>query len=228
MKNRYILFLLSGCAYLFQACAVHTNIEPVGKGKINAYISFGGPTIKVFGLTKPLFPVPHLLTGASYGINENLNVDANLNLLPLPYGIASLETGAIWFPVLGEGKKPTIGLDLHLLSFFSIKSDSNITDRIRVYPLLTPAFSWQLGNHRVYVGSNITIPISQADFDNEATALIVSPFLGFRWGIGEKISLLTELKWQGANVPADKLAIAFASIAEHGGLSPLLGLSWKF
>lgn len=224
LKQSFLYFIVTSIL-LFSACAVHTNLEPAGKNKVNLYLSFGGPTIKVFGLTKPLFPLPHILPGATYGVTDNLNIDGNLNILPLPYGLANLEIGATWFPLIGNGKTPTIGMELRLLAMLSFKS--NIPDRFRAYPMLSPSLSWKIGKHRLYAGSNLVLPISQPDFDNAANAFIFSPFIGLRWALGEKINLLTELKWQGANIAADKLPISYASVAIYGGLSPLLGLEWR-
>ena len=34
---------------IYLGCAAHTNLQPVGKGKLNSNLSFGGPIVEAFG-----------------------------------------------------------------------------------------------------------------------------------------------------------------------------------
>ena len=204
-------------------CAAHTNLTPVGKGKVDAAISFGGPFIPV---AETKIPTPYLSIGTNYGLTENINVDGNLHITPLFYQLSGFDFGATWFPSLNEGFVPTWGIQPRLLMLASFKND--IENRFRAYPLISSSAAWQLGGGLIYAGLDFVIPLTKPDYDYESEKVIFSPFAGYRWSLGDNLRLLTELKWHGANIQANQLAVEYITIGGYGAFSLMLSLEKRF
>ena len=208
---------------LFSACAAHTNLEPTGKGNLDASLSIGGPVVSAFG-TK--VPVPYAAAGANYGVSDRLDVSGNLHLLPIAYGIVGMDIGATWYPVLNRGFVPTVGIQPGFLVFSSLKSD--VGERIKAYPLLSGSLSWHVGRGLVYTGFDAAVPFSSADYDENSPSAIFSPFWGYRWTLGRKTYLLTELKWHAANVRSDMLAVEYLDVNGYGAITTLFSIVRSF
>jgi len=208
---------------LLIGCAAHTNLEPLGKGNIDASVSFGGPFIP---LAETKIPTPYLVSGVNYGLTENINIDGSLHITSLFYQIAGFDFGATWFPVINEGLIPTWGIQPRFLFLSSFKSD--VDSRFRIYPLISNSVAWKWGDGLIYTGLDFTIPLTKPDFDDEAEDIIFSPFLGYRWELGKKLRLLTELKWHGANIQGNQLAVEYITIGGYGGVSLMLTLERGF
>jgi len=72
------------------------------------------------------------------------------------------------------------------------------------------------------------VPLTKPDFDDEAEEIIFSPFLGYRWELGNKLRLLSELKWHGANIQGNQLAVEYITIGGYGAVSLMLTLERRF
>jgi hypothetical protein len=216
-----ILTLLS--LIIFISCAAHTNLEPKGKGNFSANFSIGGPIVKAFGTR---IPVPYATTGFNYGLNDRIDLNGNLHLLSLFYKIFGFDFGTTLYPKLNAGNTPMIGIQPHLLTLFSLKS--NVNERLRIYPIISNSFAWNYKKGLIYLGSDITIPFSLSDYDNDAAVAIFSPFLGYRWNLGKNLYLFTEIKFHGANVRSDQLAVEYVHIINHGAISTLFSLQRSF
>ncbi len=226
--NKFIFnFIYDLLAILFLTliigCAAHTNLTPVGKGNVEASISLGGPFIPV---AETKIPTPYLVAGANYGMTENINLDGTLHITSLFYQIAGFDFGATWFPVLNEGMIPTWGIQQRFLMLSSFKSD--VESRFRIYPLISNSASWEWGSGLIYTGLDFIIPLTNPDYDEEAENVIFSPFVGYRWDLGKKLRLLTELKWHGANIQGDQLAVEYITIGGYGAVSLMLTLEKRF
>jgi len=211
------------CGTMLLDCAAHNAIEPIGHKKKATYVSFGGPIVKAFGTRIPL---PHIVTGIRYGLRNNLDLDANLNLFTFAYGISMFEFAGTWYPLLRKGWTPTLGLDTRLITLLNFKND--VQDRFRAYPILTPSLAWNLGNGLFYTGSNITVPVSDMDFDNEISAFRLSPFLGYAWQWKPNLRLFAEIKMHGINIETHQVSIDFIKINNHGAFTPLIAMEWDF
>lgn len=207
---------------LLAACAAHTNLEPLGPGNRSPHVSFGGPIVEAFGTR---IPIPYLVAGVDYGVTSTLNVGFNAHLLPLAYGVAGADVGAAWFP-LASPEGPTIGLEARLLAFASLKS--NVAKRWFSYPVLSGSVAGRVGGGLAYGGTNLALPAERPDLDPGASRQLLSPFVGYRWNLGERFALLTEVKWHGANVRADQLAVSYLHLAGHGALTTLFALQRRF
>ena len=209
---------------LLAGCAAHTSIQPVGKGKLNANFSIGGPIVAAFDTH---IPIPYATVGADYGLSEKINLDGAFHLLSLPYGIIGMDIGATWFPHACDCTRiPTIGIEPRVLILASVKS--NVGARIKAYPILSASSSWHWDFVSPYIGFDFVVPLSRADYDEDAPDFIISPYIGARWKLSERISLLTEIKYNGANVPTDKLAVEYTNISGYGAISPLIAIERSF
>lgn len=217
--KRFPMLLL----FILLSCAAQTNFEPLGKGVLNTNFSVGGPIIKAFGTR---FPIPYATIGANYGIADRLNVGGNLHLFSLGYKIAGLDFGAAWFPILNNDFIPSISLQPRLLVLASMKSD--ISTRWRAYPLITNTAAWKINKNFLYTGYDLTIPLTEPEYDSEAPGMIFSPFIGYRWKLGERTRFITEFKWHAANVRSDQLAVEYLSIGGHGAMTTLFTIERSF
>ena len=204
-------------------CAAHTNLEPVGKNNIDANLSIGGPIIKTFGTR---IPIPYATTGLNYGLKDNLDLNGNLHLLPAAFKLFGSDFGATWYPIINNNSLPTIGLQARLLTLASLKS--GVESRFRVYPAFSGSSAWKLGKGTIYTGIDLTIPLTSPDYDDDASSLIFSPFFGFRWKLGKRTRLLTEIKWNGANIQTNQLAVEYLPVANYRAVTTLFSLERSF
>ena len=222
MKNPFSIPIFLSLILLF-SCAAHTNLEPLGKSNMSANFSIGGPIVKAFGTR---IPIPYATVGLNYGLNNKFNMNGNLHLFSLPYKIFGFDFGSTWFPFLNNGKIPTIGIQPRLLTLMSLKS--NVDEQLKIYPLISTSAAWKIDTGLLYLGGNITIPLSSSDYDEDAVSTIFSPFLGYRWKIGKHTFIFTEIKWHGANVRTDQLSVEYLPIRNHGAISTLFSIQRSF
>ncbi len=221
MRN-YKFFLLLGLSLLF-GCATHTNIEPAGKDNIKGFANFGGPIIEAFGTN---IPIPYLSVGADYGLTKNMDVNANLHLISLAYQIGGLDLGYTYFPLLNDSYIPTVGINFQIMSLFSFKT--SIDDRFRAYPSISPSFAWKLFDGKIYMGSDFVLPVTKLDYYSGMPTVIISPFIGYSWNLGKNDNFFTEIKWNGANVRTDRLAVSYLHPAKSGAVGLYLTLERSF
>ncbi len=221
--KRFLFIPVILTVLLLTGCAAHVSLEPTGKGNYAANLSVGGPVVEAFDTR---IPVPYAAAGLQYGLSDRVDLTGSLHLLPLFYKLSGFDVGAAWFPVLNEGLVPTVGIQPRLLSFVSLKAD--VPERWKVYPVVSGSAAWKAGGGLLYAGADIAVPLSRSDYDDDAAAVLFSPFLGYRWEIGERLSLFTELKWQGANVRSDQLAVEYLPIGGNGAVSTLFSIQRSF
>jgi len=149
-----------------------------------------------------------------------------LHLFSLGYKIAGFDFGAAWFPHLNDGIFPTVSVQARLLVFAGLKSD--VPSRFRAYPVITNTAAWKVGKNKLYTGYDLVIPLTKPDYDSEAASAILSPFVGYRWQVGERTRLITELKWQGANIRSDQLAVEYVPVGGRGAVTTLFSVERSF
>ena len=220
-----ILFLtsVSFSLILLIGCAAHTDLEPVGKGNLSANFSIGGPIVKAFGTR---IPIPYATAGVDYGLDDKFDLNGDIHLFSLPYKIFGFDFGSTWFPYLNNGKFPTIGIQPRLLTLISLKS--NVDERLKIYPIISSSAAWKIKKGLIYIGTDITIPLSSPDYDDEAVNTVISPFWGYRWSIGKHTFIFTEIKWHGANVRTDQLAVEYLPVKNYGAISTLFSIQRSF
>lgn len=204
-------------------CAAHTNLTPVGSGQLKANLSVGGPIVEAFDTH---IPVPYSTAGVDYGLTARLDLNCNLHLLPFAYRLAAADVGLTWFPVLIKARWPTLGIQPGVFVLASLKK--GMSEYFRLYPLVSSSAAWRLGSGMVYSGFNIVLPFSKADYDEEAASFIFSPFIGYRWRLGARMALFTEIKLHGANIRSDQLVPGYSAIGKHGAISTLFAFQRSF
>lgn len=210
-------------ALLLAACAAHTNLTPLGPGTTSPHLSFGGPIVEAFGTG---MPIPYLAAGVDYGATSTLNVGFNAHLLPLAYGIVGGDVSAAWFPVASGDSGLNVGLEARLLAFASLKN--GVAKRLFSYPVVSASVAGPVGSGLGYAGADLAFPAERPAFDPDASRQMLSPFVGYRWRLGARHALLTEVKWHGANVRADQLAVSYLHPGGHGALTTLVALVRRF
>jgi len=204
-------------------CAAHTNLEPKGEGEFSASFGIGGPIIEAFETN---MPVPYATVGGEYGITGKMDANATVHLLPFAYKVAALDAGVTWYPLLRDTWQPTIGLQPRLLIMASLKQD--VPERVKFYPAFSVSSAWGVSAGVLYIGCDVVGTFAARDYDDDAARMLLSPFLGYRWNIGEDLYLFTELKWQGANVRSDQLAVEYLAVGRHGAVTTLFSIQRRF
>jgi hypothetical protein len=205
------------------SCAAHHRLQPAGPGNWTGSVSAGGPVIAVFDTR---IPIPYLMAGATYGLGDRTNLNADFHLFPLFYKIAGLDLGAGWYLEGNHGFRPVLCIQTSLMCLASLKSGVN--ERYRIFPILTPSAAWPLSRCMIYSGLDWTLQMTRPDYDEEAPSTLISPFIGCRWPLGSRYHVYTELKWQAANLPTEKLAVDYWPIGGHGAVSMLMTLTRGF
>lgn len=212
-----------GCALILSGCAAHTTLEPLPVGKLSPHASVGGPVVAAFGA---MVPIPYLTAGADYGLAPRLMLGGNAHLLPLAYGIVGVDAALAWFPWDGDGLRPTVGVEARVLAFSSFKAQ--VDDRFIAYPVFSASAAWRIRGALLYAGAHLAGPVPRPEYDPSPERLIWSPFVGYRWTLGERYALLTELKWHGANIRTDQVAVSYLHPGGRGALTPIVALTRRF
>ena len=160
MKTPKIVPLLFLCV-LLPACAAHTNLEPVGKGAMSADAGLGGPIIEAFDTN---IPVPYATLGGAMGVDDRIDVNASLHLLPLAYKVGGIDAGVTWYPLLRDGWKPTVGLQPRLFIFTSLKQ--HVPERIKAYPAFSFSVAWGLHSGLFYAGGDVLTVLAEFSYDD--------------------------------------------------------------
>lgn len=195
-------------------CAASHFVRPLGKGNGAVDLSVGGPFVKLFGLS---LPVPELTVGGGYGVRDDLDVFAHLDLTALAFGVLHVEPGLALHPIVRDGgwvPTVTVGTSLHLFT--------NFRDA-RAVPQLTGALAWRIARkHLVYLGGDFGL-----GFESRGFRPIWGPFVGGEARVG-RVGLALELKWVNADYDVAPLAPDWVSPASHGYLSLLVGINVYF
>ncbi|HVK38802.1 MAG TPA: hypothetical protein VNA88_09745 [Candidatus Kapabacteria bacterium] len=216
--NRSVLLAI---ALLVPACAARTTIEPLGRGTTAYNVSLGGPMVAAFDTW---LPIPNLSVGVNHGYCDDLDIGGTVYLLPLLYGNVGLDVGATWYPLV-DTAGTTIALQPRIMAFASFRE--GVDSRFRAWPVVSASAAWRAGRDRIYTGFDMLVFASSFMYDEEAPPLILSPFVGYRWAIGESGRLMAELKWHGVNVRTNA-TVEYVNPFGQGGLAPFVGyeLEW--
>ena len=142
------------------------------------------------------------------------------------YHIAGMDVGPTWFPLLNDGATPTIGIQPRILALASLKSE--IENRVRLYPVISGSSCWLYKKGTFYTGFDLTIPVTQPVYDDKASSFIFSPFVGYRWNLGKKTKLFTELKWHASNIASNELVVEYLNLANKGAISTIFAIERSF
>jgi len=182
----------------------------------------GGPIVEVFDVDIPL---PYLTAGLQKGLNDQTNVFANYHVLAQLYRITGMDMGVSWFPLAGQGLRPTVGVSFSAFLFFSTRL--GVDERFFGYPVVSSSFSWVLDQSVIAVGSDSALLLEQQDFDPAAKQQVHALFANISVPVGG-YRLTSEVKWQGINVRSDQLAVSYVPLGNKGALGLSFALSKAF
>ncbi len=74
-------------------CAAPNLSRTVGRGNWELHVSHGGPLLRPPGW--PPVPFGHTHIGGRYGLSDRVDIDGNLNLLPLGVGLLQVDTAVV-------------------------------------------------------------------------------------------------------------------------------------
>ncbi|MEM9463428.1 MAG: hypothetical protein AAGF11_55320 [Myxococcota bacterium] len=163
-------WLAATCALLIAACAAPNLSRTVGQGNGEVRATLGGPLIGALG---PTIPFPHVQVGGRVGATDWLDVDGNLNLLGLAFGIWAMDLAANL-----QLYRKARGLAVATSGRLYLLGDLDDAPLVRVYPEWglhlggpIPGVDWLA----LYGGQTLTISPSPP---RDGSAVFFTPFLG--------------------------------------------------
>lgn len=219
MKELIFIVLLT----FLISCSTHRSIVPLGKGNSSVSAGIGGPVVKAFNIYTPM---PYITGGLSYGLTDNIDINADLHLTSVFYEIAGFDFGFAWYLTEQKDLIPFISLQPNVNLFASLKS--NVDSRFRVLPSLSANFTWKLKEDYIFTGLELTTPFSSSDYDNDAHKIILSPYLGYKYAISEKFAIIGELKLTGANIRTNQLTVTYLNLFNFGSFGTFFTFDWRF
>ena len=203
------LFVLVMGAML--GCSTTRTVRPLGSGNAAFGVSAGGPLVHAVGAD---LATPIVSVSEAYGVSDDLDAFANVDLTAAAYGDLHLQPGAAYhFLVRDAGPVPTLtaAASAHVLTDF---------DRVRVYPQLTLTAAWLIRHrHVLYLGADGAVGLVSR------TRFLIGPLLGFELRAG-RVGVGLEGKWIAPYYDVEPTAPSWISPSSHGYLSLLVGLTY--
>jgi len=196
------------------ACAHVSKTRPTPKGVVDLEIGAGGPIVALPGIAT--IPLPLTSAGASYGVLDNLDVSAHLQLTSLAlFGVLGVDVGTSWMPLTQLGFRPAATLTGRLYGFTDFKSG------FRPYLELEGNLNWRYA--KGWLGTYGTI--------NGAFQLFALPVLMV--GVGQelflgRVGLTLEARWYQPSANSYFTAVNYAAVGQWGAIGVLLGVRVRF
>jgi hypothetical protein len=172
---------------ILAGCGAGVPVRVLPAQAVSVQASLGGPIVPE---SVPTVLVPYLTAGAAYGLTDEITLHGNAHLTMTAFAVAGLDLGASARVLRQDGAIPEVTAGLRALMF----TDFVAWNTSRLYPDLHVNASWEVWERALlYAGTHVT-------FQWKPGATFVSPMLGLQFPVSDKISLLTELIWQAANV----------------------------
>lgn len=203
-------FLLSALV-LLGACGTTQSVRPLGAGRSAFDVSVGGPIL----ISPFVAPVPVLLTGYRYGLDDRSDVFGRLHLIPAAVGLVGLEAGASRLVLPERGLVPAVSASAQALFFAGPGGAFAV-------PAASLNASWSTGQWVLYVGSQQAVSFGK-QLEGGGVAFHWSPYVGAtrdigRWTIG------AELRWWEPHVGNDVL-VWWQGIGGRGALAPMISIA---
>ena len=228
------ILLLTLNVLILSSCTAVNQARTVGKGNWAMETSLGGPILTNLGF--PL-PVPNLFIGGRYGLRDDFDLVAHLNILtPFIPGIGlDLLTSAQWVPVQPgrgfqnstpeEGWGAGLGLDIQWMTDFM--------NGFVVLPALDLCASYRYKWISVFGGSGFGFDfLRPSESDN---ILQICPFIGFELISKKQISLGIKLtafdilyNYNGSQVDWVYLTENTSERKKHAPFGITIGVGYTF
>lgn len=197
-------------ALLCSACGHVSHVRPTPKGQLDVQAAVGGPLARL----GPVFPVPLSTVGASYGLNEKVDVSAHLHVTSLAFGVGGLDVGATYMPVAEKGAIPAISLTGRVYGFTDLQA-------ARPYFEASAAASYLFGKHFLTYFS--ATGLLQFAGGPPLWALAV----GEEFQIG-RFGLALEARWYDPSYQTQFNVVDWVNIRGQGALGVVLGFRYRF
>lgn len=205
-------WLLLSLVLVSSACGLPAHVRPVPRGTLAVEAAVGGPAALLGNVPVPL---PLSTVGASYGVAENVDVQAHVHLTPLLLGTAGLDLGATWLARPEQGWRPAISLTGRAYGF------SDLSSGALFYGEAGAAASYMLG------GRYLTYVSGRALYDALASDVL--------WAVGagaqvpfRRFALQLEANWYWPSYDASASPVSWASVGGRGAFGLVLGASYRF
>lgn len=186
-----------------------SKLRPTPHGQVAVELELGGPFAKV---GSAVIPLPLTTLGASYGVAEHFDLSAHLHPTAAVFGIAGLDLGGSWQPLVQKGAVPAVTLAGRLYGFTDFKSG------FQPYLELGVTGSYKLAD-RVSPYLNVTTLIQT----NAVPLLAVGAGVEVEFG---RLALQAEFRWFSPNRPTLFNAVEWQSIGGLGAVGALLGVRY--
>ncbi len=188
-KNKYIFLsvLLLLLVLLFYSCSAVNQVRTVGKGNTGMELTLGGPMMVNLG--GPI-PIPHFFAGARYGLFQDLDIAAHLNItgLIIP-GVLDLTTGIFWVPIQPgirtQTETPKIGWGCG--GSFKLEWITDFQHGLVIFPTFELGGGWRYKWFNPYIG--LSLGLNFYRYNDTKPITMINPFFGFEFFIKEKASL---------------------------------------
>ena len=189
------LSVLAGTTLLLLGSGHMAKLRPTPRGQLTAELALGGPFAKV---SSAVIPLPLSTVGVSYGVAEHVDLSAHLHPTAAVFGIAGLDVGGAWQPVVQRGAIPAVTLSGRLFGFTDFKSG------FQPYPYLD---------------------VSTLVQTNAVPLLAVGAGVEVEFG---RVALQAEFRWFSPNRPTYFNAVEWQSLGGLGAVGALLGVRYTF
>lgn len=203
--------LLILCAALLASCGHMAKLRPTPRSQVTVELELGGPFAKV---GSAVIPLPLTTIGASYGVADHVDVSAHLHPTAAVFGIAGLDLGGAWQPLLQNGAVPAVTLAGRLYGFTDFKSG------FQPYLELGATGSYRLAS-RASPYLNVTTLVQT----NAVPLLAVGAGVEVELG---RVALQAEFRWFSPNRNTYFNAVEWQSIGGLGAVGALLGIRYTF
>lgn len=201
---RILLLLLP--ILLLLGCGPQMRTLPVGEGNVQIHTSLGGPFVSAKG---PVFPIPYGMAGATYGLNDHINLYADFHAVTAVFKFLGLTPGFVWYPASKHAQwQPALGANALVFSDFH---------ETRIYPEIVTTLTYN-GDPAVkpFFGCVQTF---QTDADPKSLQSIVGG-LAFPW---RHNLLVIEIQALALNFHRDEDALSYLTFKDYGALSLQIG-----
>ncbi len=187
------------------------KLRPTPRSQVAAELTLGGPFAKV---GSAIIPLPLSTVGASFGIADHLDVSAHFHPTAAVFGIAGLDVGGSWQPLLQKGAIPAVTLAGSLFGFTDFKSG--------FMPYLELAAT---GSYRIAERFSPYLNVSTLVQINAAPLLAVGAGVEVEFG---RFAIQAEFRWFSPNRNTYFNAVEWQAIGGFGAVGALLGFRYTF
>ena len=216
------VFLSFAILYFIFSCSPVRSIRPLEKGQSAVNLSLGGPITQV---GKTYLPLPLICMGYNYGLLQTMDIEAGLNFTDLLFGIANIQIGANWRPILPETYRPGFIVSPRFFAMTDFTPGAS-----RFYPDIGLTALWKIRKqYYCYVGWDNWIELNSVRDDGlkQQHHWLVAPYVGTDLG-NDCWSFQVEIKLYTPNLSNQGRPTKNIGAGEKGIFGVLLGVSRYF